>query len=396
MLQIKSEPDILTFYGQPVTKIENGDFYVHLGVVQAPTNQSMLAVNYRISKATEIVYLHQGSTKSALSGVSPTANRNIVLCYDLPTYIYGLDTIHVNATDLDRLEVKYRGHLRNLQSLPSSVASPAVYLSMGVLPAVAERDVEILGLLGQLAQCPRDLQAVSDIVQDGLEKFDLTFQGWSGLARKTAMIYNIQDPLELMQEPWSSERWRTFCRKIVTDYWISTLHESSKSYSTLDLLDVSRLRLDSPHPIWSAASRDSVGTSQAVYQMWIILGCYNTQQRLAKMNKVKSPNCILCSDVSDTPQIEDRVHFLLSCPALSETRENFLCQLVNLSPVVTNYIEVSSQFLLCLLDPLSPMVPEELRNSWYDEEEIYKWSRKFCFSMHKRRTALMESTSETN
>ena len=89
---------------------------------------------------------------------------------------------------MDRLEVKYRGHLRNLQSLPASVASPAVYLSMGVLPAVAERDVEILGLLGQLAQCPRDLQAVSDIVQDGLEKFDLTFQGWSGLARKTAML----------------------------------------------------------------------------------------------------------------------------------------------------------------------------------------------------------------
>ena len=66
---LESEPDILTFYGQPVTKIENGDFYVHLGVVQAPTNQSMLAVNYRISKATEIVYLHQGSTKSALSAL---------------------------------------------------------------------------------------------------------------------------------------------------------------------------------------------------------------------------------------------------------------------------------------------------------------------------------------
>ena len=60
--------------------------------------------------------------------------------------------------------MKYRGVLRNMQSLPSSVATPAIYLSMGVLPAVAERDVEILGLLGQLAQCPRDLQAVSDIV----------------------------------------------------------------------------------------------------------------------------------------------------------------------------------------------------------------------------------------
>ena len=107
------------------------------------------------------------------------------------------------------------------QSLPSSVATPAIYLTFGVLPAVAERDVEILGLLGQLAQCPRDLQAVSDIVQDGLEKFDPTFQGFSGIARRTAALYGIQDPLELMQEPWAADRWRTYCRNATgwTNNW---------------------------------------------------------------------------------------------------------------------------------------------------------------------------------
>ena len=61
-----------------------------------------------------MVYLHQGSTKSAMVGVNPVSNRNIVLCYVLPTFIYGLDTIPVNTTDLDRLELKYRGVLRNM------------------------------------------------------------------------------------------------------------------------------------------------------------------------------------------------------------------------------------------------------------------------------------------
>ena len=51
---------------------------------------------------------------------------------------------------------------------------------------------------------------------------------------------------------------------------------------------------------------------------------------------------------------------------------------MNLSPVVNNNIEVSSQFLLCLLNPLSLMVPEELRNS---------------FAMHKVRTSLIESSN---
>ena len=69
----------------------------------------------------EMVYLHQSkfTTKSALAGINPDSNRKILLSYDLPTFIYGLDTIHVNKTNLDRLEVKYRSMLRNMQSLPS-------------------------------------------------------------------------------------------------------------------------------------------------------------------------------------------------------------------------------------------------------------------------------------
>ena len=91
-----------------------------LGVVQAPVNQSKLAVDYRLAKAMEMVYLHQGSTRSALAGVSPVSNRNIIKCYDLPTFIYGLDTIPVNKTDLDRLETKFRSVLRKIQSLPAA------------------------------------------------------------------------------------------------------------------------------------------------------------------------------------------------------------------------------------------------------------------------------------
>ena len=89
--------------------------------------------------------------------------------------------------------------------------------------------------------------------------------------------------------------------------------------------------------------------------------------------------------------IEDRVHFLLSCPSLDETRESFMSQLVDLSPVILKYKDVTPSFLLSLLDPLSPLVPEELRSSWISEMDIYKWSRKFCHAMHKKRTKLIES-----
>ena len=55
---LENKPDVLTFYGEPVTVIKPSEFYVHLGVVQAPTEQSKLAINYRLSKGMEMVYLH--------------------------------------------------------------------------------------------------------------------------------------------------------------------------------------------------------------------------------------------------------------------------------------------------------------------------------------------------
>ena len=126
--------------------------------------------------------------------------------------------------------------------------------------------------------------------------------------------------------------------------------------------------------------------------MWLLLGVYNTAERLFKMKKTKTASCVLClknDDILDEPT-EDRVHFMLSCPALADIREDFLCQLVNLSPVVTKYMTVSPEFLLCILDPFSPRVPGDLRESWLAEEDVYRVCRNFCFSMHKKRTKLLE------
>ena len=45
-------------------------------------------------------------------------------------------------------------------SLPDCTNYEAVYLSIGVLPATAQCDIEILGLLGQLAMCDTESQSV--------------------------------------------------------------------------------------------------------------------------------------------------------------------------------------------------------------------------------------------
>ena len=89
------------------------------------------------------------------------------------------------------------------------------------------------------------------------------------------------------------------------------------------------------------------------------------------------------------------VYFILSCVAFGNIRDNFISQMIALSPVVKNMISASNDFLLCILDPFSPRVPNELQKSWKSETDIYRVSRNFCYAMHKKREKLLESIANT-
>ena len=178
---LKEEPELLTFFGHPIQTVS--EYYVHIGVPQAPHNQSKVVTDYRITKAQDISYALQGASKNALSGISPLSNRKMFVSYHQPSFLYGTDTVCINESDIERLEIKYRKVLKCMLSLPDCTSSAAVYLCIGVLPASAQRDVEILGLLGQPGVCDQEAQDVRHVIENGLTFYGINFSGWSGLIR---------------------------------------------------------------------------------------------------------------------------------------------------------------------------------------------------------------------
>ena len=82
------------------------------------------------------------------------------LCYHQPGFTYGLDTLSLNKGDIDTMERNCRSILKKFMCMPENTPSAAVYLTIGVLPFEAQRVIEILGLLGQIAVCPSDQQSV--------------------------------------------------------------------------------------------------------------------------------------------------------------------------------------------------------------------------------------------
>ena len=260
---------------------------------------------------------------------------------------------------------------------------------MAVLPEAAERDIQILRLLGQLAICDRDQQAVSDILENNLGEQDISFAGWSGLARKTTSLYGLPDPLELFQNPWASDRWSEFAKAAVIKYWTTLLQNSASTYSSLNMLDTSRLNLLSPHPIWIAAGSNPVSVMKATVVTWLLLNTYKTGEKLYKMRKVRSPECVLCQN-----PVEDQVHFTLKCPVLFPIRSQYINEFIELCPNLVKHTTDEQAFLLCLLDPFSPLVPSEVRETWTDKDQVYKTSRNFFYDLHKKREKLNEKNSE--
>ena len=220
-----------------------------------------------------------------------------------------------------------------MQSLPPSTPTALVYLMMGVLPAVAERDIQIMRLVGQLAICDRELQSVSDILQNNLIEENIDFPGWSGLARRTAALYNLTDPLEIFQNPWESDRWSKHAKTEVLKYWTTLLKESAASYPSLNILDTSRLSLTSPHPMWIAAGSNPVSVRKATVVTWLLLNVYKTGERLHKMKKVGSPACVMC-----LAPLEDRLHFGLKCSQLSQIRNEYLNKFIECCPNISKYL----------------------------------------------------------
>ena len=121
------------------------------------------------------------------------------LCYHQPSFTYGLDTISLNKGDLDTMERDYRSILKKLMCLPENTPSAAVYLTIGVLPFEAQRDIEILGLLGQIAVCPSDQQSVKDVIFHNLTFYGNNLKGWGSLVRHICHKYDLSDPLQYVQ-----------------------------------------------------------------------------------------------------------------------------------------------------------------------------------------------------
>ena len=258
----------------------------------------------------------------------------------------------------------------------------------GIFPAEAQRDLDILGLLGQLAVCPSDLQNVTAIIYNNLAFYDTQFGGWSGLVRLTASKYGLPDPAKYMQSPWQPDRWRSYCKDRVAAHWDTKLKEEAESKLSLFMLDISSLSITKPAKIWAMAGLNALEVKKACIANWMLLGVYRTREVLHKMKKTKSNLCTACP----ANAVGSLKHYLLYCQFVNEIRENFIPQLFRSNLKVSTLIQDEDAIMISILDPESTLLPDEVRYNWDSTTDIYALSRDYVYNIHKKFEKYYEKT----
>ena len=273
-------------------------------------------------------------------------------------------------------------------SLPDYTTSAAVYLNIGVLPATAQRDIEVLGLLGQLGMCDGEAQNIKQVITNTLTFYGLEFNGWSTLVRKICLKYGLPDPLHYLEHPWRANRWRSHCKKIVVSYWEKQLLQTIGD--NLKYLDLDSASLCIPMRVWQMAGLCSHSVRQTTVVNWMLLGVYFTREFLYKMKKVKSPECLGCSNQTN----ETLKHILLHCDHYKKIQEEYLPKYILKNNHISETLTNEDLIIQFILDPLSSNLPETVRTGWDSPKEIYSMSRNFCFNIHKRRDKLYKELDQ--
>ena len=267
--------------------------------------------------------------------------------------------------------------------LPENTPSSAVYLTVGVLPFEAQRDLEILGLFGQIAVCPSDQQSVKDVIQHNLTFYGNKLKGWSTLVRETCQKYDLPDPLDYMSNPWRADRWRHHCDQVIHTHWVNKLSSEAARLDSLLYLDIESLNLNTPISIWKRAGLNSNYSRKTTIVSWMIMGVFKTRERLAKMKKVKTDKCLACN----TNDSETLPHLLLYCSFFTKIREEYLPKLAVMNQHISLLVDNETKLVISILDPGSKLLPPEAR---LDSDEAFQLSRSFCFDLYQKREKYYE------
>ncbi|CAG2214135.1 unnamed protein product [Mytilus edulis] len=278
--------------------------YIHMQV----TNKEKLKKDFGIW----ILSLH------GTNGLDPETILTLVKTYVLPILTYGLEILIPKGKSLTTLNLYHKKLLKQLLSLSTNTADPAIYILSGMIPIEAELHIKILTLFGTISRSEKTSNEWR-IAERQLKLKSFNSNSWFIDIKKICLLYNIENIEKYLDNPLTKSKWKSFIDNKVQSYWTNKILDDSKMYSTLQYMNC-QYTIGKIHPLITTKTANNRDIVRIPSRTKIATGTYIFQSNRASFNKNKvNPTCKLCNKSPETLS-----HFLLTCESLEMVRKRLV------------------------------------------------------------------------
>ena len=214
-----------------------------MGILRSANSQES-AIQENIKKARRTIHSLMGAGLHGENGLDPDTSIHLLQTYVVPVLVYGLEVV----LHLDKLERLHKRFLKQILSLPQTVADQAVYILSGAIPLEAVIHSRALTLFGSI--CRLDKSTIEKrLARRQLSVKSCAGNSWFVNIRRLCVRYSLSDPYAILDCPPSKFQRKRIVRNAINTYWANVLKESAVLYSTLNFLHVENFWPGRKHPL---------------------------------------------------------------------------------------------------------------------------------------------------
>jgi hypothetical protein len=181
--------------------------FTHLGVdynLAKPSGTATATVDTRLRVGRNTLYALLGAGLHGVNGINPMVSHHIYQIYVVPRILYSLEMINLTTPILNKLETAHRTFLKQIQSLPTRTANPALYILLGALPLEAHIDQRLLTSIPALSDNPTIFHALARQIA----MKDRGAGSWTRKAQHLLNKYDLPQLLEILEGETSKLQWK--------------------------------------------------------------------------------------------------------------------------------------------------------------------------------------------
>ncbi|MEW8546756.1 MAG: reverse transcriptase domain-containing protein, partial [Candidatus Thiodiazotropha sp.] len=353
---------------------------MHMGILRSEDSQES-AVTYNIDKARRTVYCLMGAGLHGENGLDPDTSVHVLQTYVIPVLVYGLEVVLPRKSLMEKIDRLHKKFLKQILSLPNTVADPAVYILSGAIPVEGVVHKRALTLFGSL--CRLDEASI----EKQLARRQLAVKGersssWFICIKALLLKYRLPAPCDLLDTPPTKASWKRQVREQVDNYWSDTIKSRAALYPSLRYLHFEGYVPGRKHQ--SIADANGVKDVPRIHnRIKMVTSSYILQTNRASFNQNQiSPTCLLCQRDDETME-----HFILHCCALETVRQPILEDImaVGLTMGIQLHRENPADLLQTILDCSVIQQQLNLEVAPSTVQTFERHVRRLCHALHAER-----------